>query len=150
MYAARLLSLVLLLTPIAAIADFEEHEENHKNEIGIFVGITHERRENGAALGLEYGRHVTDRFGIGLVAERTWGDFDFWVFAVPLAYSVDDWVFAVAPGVERGEEDTEELVRLTVGYEIETESTLIVPSLSVDFVDGEQVYVLGASFAFGF
>jgi hypothetical protein len=37
-----------------------------------------------------------------------------------------------------------------VGHEFELGEAKAIPSLSVDFVDGEEVYVLGVSFGFGF
>lgn len=133
-----------------AIAEEAETGEHLNNEVALVIGVTHERRENGGALGLEYGRRVNDRFGVGIFAERTWGEFVFRVVGVPLVFHADRWKFIAAPGIEDSDQGTEELLRLGVGYEIETESTLIKPLLGVDFVGGEQVYVLGASFGLEF
>jgi len=123
---------------------------HHKNEIAGFVGLTHEGRDDGFSLGIEYERRLNATLGLGVLAEHTWGDFDFWVVAVPLAVHVDRWKFAIAPGVEISDEHEHELARLAVGYEFELGEAKAIPSLSVDFVDGEEVYVLGVSFGFGF
>ena len=128
----------------------EDHHKHESNEIAVFIGLSHERRENGAALGLEYERRIDESLGIGVLAERTWGDFDFWVFAVPLTLHVDRWKLVLAPGVEESGGHTEKLVRVTVGYEFETSKTKVTPSLSVDFVDGDAVFVLGVAFGKGF
>ena len=128
----------------------EDHHKHESNEIAVFIGLTHERRENGAALGLEYERRIDETLGIGVIAERTWGDFDFWVFAVPLTLHVDRWKFVLAPGIEESGGQSENLVRIAVGYEFESSKAKVTPSLSVDFVDGEAVFVLGVAFGTGF
>lgn len=145
-----------ILASLAALAlcspvEAEEHEDEgfERNEIAGFVGLTHERRDNGLALGAEYKRRLTPEFGVGLIAERTWGDFDFWVFAVPFTRTFDRWIFTIAPGVERSEEESNEMLRLAAGYEFEVGESKPAFGLAVDFVDGEQVYVLGVSMALG-
>jgi hypothetical protein len=49
----------------------------------------------------------------------------------------------IAPGVEDGEHGTESLLRLGVEYAFEVGAVEIAPQLAVDFVDGEEVLVLG-------
>ena len=129
-----------------------EHEL-HKNVFGVFAGVASAgRREKGFALGLEYERRINESFGIGAVAEYTFDDGDFWVFAIPFAYHKNAWKFYVAPGMEKSSDHgTEGLVRLGAEYAIEIGSGWeISPQLNVDFVDGEDVWVLGALFAKGF
>lgn len=137
----------------AAQAETGTHEDehaHHKNEIAGFVGLTHEGRDDGLSLGVEYERRVTEAFGIGALAERTSGDFDYWVFAVPLTLHVDRWKFAIAPGIEKTDEHEHEMARLTAGYEFDLGEAIATPSFSIDFVDGEEVYVLGVAIGFGF
>ena len=144
-------SLVLLLFTSPSNASEEAHGAEHKkNVIAGFVGLTHERRENGLALGVEYERKITESVGIGLLAERTWGDFNFWVVAVPVYFGTGRWRFGVGPGVEGTRGDTEPLGRFIVGYEFEGEKAHYAPGLAIDFVDGEQVYVLGVAIGFEF
>ena len=86
-----------------AYAEESEHESEsgheaahdfHPNFLGMFVGVTSEsRREKGIALGIEYERRLNKSFGVGLVAEHTVGDLDFWVYAVPFAYHTGRWKF---------------------------------------------------------
>ena len=141
---------VLLVANPAAASD-EGHESEHKkNVIAGFVGLTHERRENGLAVGIEYERLINESLGIAVVAERTWGDFDFWVVAVPVYFRASEWRFGIGPGVEGTGGNTEGLVRAIVGYEFEGEKVHYAPGLAIDFVDGEQVYVLGIAIGFGF
>lgn len=123
--------------------------DQHKNIVGIFAGITHgDRRKNAPALGVEYARHIAGNFSIGAVAEYTAGDAEVWVFAVPFAYAIGHWKMYVAPGIEDGHHGKENLVRLGVERAFEMSGGWeIAPQLNVDFVDGEDVWVIGAFFA---
>ena len=146
-------SALLLCSVCCSVTAYTADEEqlgHEANEIAVFIGLTHARRDNDAALGLEYERRIDESLGIGVLAERTWGDFDFWVFAIPLTLHVDRWKIILAPGFEESGGHTERLVRVAVGYEFETSKAKVTPSLSVDFVDDEAVFVLGVAFGFGF
>ena len=68
------------------------HEEAHKlhaNTLGLFLGETFEGSEEAFTLGLEYERRLSESFGIGLLVEHVFGDLDFWVYGVPLAFHMD-------------------------------------------------------------
>ena len=123
----------------------------HPNFLGMFVGVTSEaRREKGIALGIEYERRLNKSFGIGLLAEYTSGDLDFWVYAVPFAYHTGRWKFYIAPGIEDGHDGSESLIRIGAEYAYEVGAWEISPQLDWDFVDGEQVFVLGVVLGKGF
>jgi hypothetical protein len=125
--------------------------EFHRNFVAGFIGVTHEgRRDNGFALGIAYERILNESFGIGVIAEHTFGDFNFWVYAVPFVYRTGRWRLYIAPGVEDGEHGTESLVRLGAEYAFEVGRLEIAPQLAVDFVDGDEVLVLGVVIGKGF
>ena len=131
----------------------EGGHEIHKNVIGVFAGrASASRREKGFALGIEYERRINKSFGIGAVAEYTFNDADFWVFAIPFAYHRNAWKFYVAPGIEQSSaHGTEGLVRFGAEYVFHLGGGYeIAPQLNVDFVDGEDVWVVGAFFAKSF
>ncbi len=141
--------------------DTSEHESasshesahgSHQNVVSFFAGLTHAgRRENGAALGVGYERLLNESLGIGVLAEHTFGDADFTVYAVAFAYRVDRWKFYIAPGIEDSDaHGTESLVRLSAEYAFEAGTWEISPQLAVDFVDGEEVLILGVVFGKGF
>ena len=140
--------------------DTSEHESNssheseheyHKNVVSFFAGAAHSGRDNGAALGVAYERFLNESFGIGVIVERTFGDGDFTVYAVPFGYRIDRWKFYVAPGIEDSDEHgTESLVRLGAEYAFEAGSWEISPQVAVDFVGGNEVLVLGFVFGKGF
>ncbi len=55
-----------------------------------------------------------------------------------------------APGIEDGEHGTEKLVRIGAEYGFEVKGWEISPQVDLDFVDGDQVFVLGVTFGRGF
>ena len=133
-------------------ASQESSDPSHKNVVSFFAGITHaDRRKNGAALGVAYERILNDSISIGIFAEHTFGDADFTVYAVPFAYRIDRWKFFVAPGIEdSAEHGTESLVRVAAEYAFEVGSWEISPQLALDFVDSDEVLILGVVFGKGF
>ena len=161
-YTATLLYLVLFslatAMPGEARADDpqsnEEREPHHgaeKNVIAGFVGVAFEgTRDEGLALGIEYERRLNQTWGIGALAEHTFGDLDTWVFAVPVAVHNGPWKFYAAPGIEDGEHGSEALVRLGVEYGFHLGRWEVSPQFDVDFVDGEEIYVVGFTFGWGF
>jgi hypothetical protein len=128
----------------------EATHDIHPNFLALFVGITDEGRREAITLGIEYERRMNETFGIGLVVEHAFGDLDFWVYAVPFAYHTGRWKFFVAPGVEDGDHGSEALVRIGGEYAFEFSGWEISPQFDVDFVDGEEVFVLGVAFGKGF
>jgi hypothetical protein len=124
----------------------------HKHELGVFAGITHGgRRKNEPAIGVEYERRINESFGIGALAEYTFGDADFLVVAVPFLFHINSWKLLVAPGVEHSSDHgNEALVRFGAGYGFKTGGWMITPQVNVDFVDGEDVWVFGVGFGKGF
>jgi len=133
--------------------DGESHTSSeHKNVFALFVGVaTEDRRDKGPAIGLEYERRLGASFGIGVLAERTFGDLDTMVYAVPFAYHSGAWKAYVAPGIEDREgHETEDLVRIGAEYGWEVNGWEIAPQVDLDFVDGKRVFVIGVTFGKGF
>ena len=139
-----------------AQADGAAHSEEadhayHRNNVGLFLGGSFEGREEAPAIGLEYERRFSERFGIGALVEYTGDDSDFWVAAIPFAFHAGQLKLFLAPGFEDGEHGTEELLRLGVEYGFAFSGGWeIAPQVNVDFVDGEDVWVVGLLFAKGF
>ncbi len=154
------LTILLVMCAPLVLAQTDEHEPNsdheatqefHRNFVAGFVGVAHEgRRDNGFALGIAYERILNESFGIGVIAEHTFGDFDFWVYAVPFTYRAGRWRLYIAPGVEDDGQTTESLVRLGAEYAFEVGALEIAPQLAMDFVGGEKVLVLCVVIGKGF
>jgi hypothetical protein len=120
--------------------------EHSENVLAAFVGIAREGpRDNGLALGVEYERRLGEQFGIGVLAEHTFGDIDTWVYAIPFAYHSQRWKFYLAPGTERSKHGNESLLRIGAERAFEIGSWEIAPQLDVDFVNSEQIYVVGVT-----
>ena len=144
---------VLLASPVVQ-AEEEHHGSHHtyhKNTIGFFAGITGEdRRERAPTLAFEYERRLNEKFGVGFTLERAFGDLDFNIYAVAVAYHLGLWKYFLGAGIEDGEHGTESLVRVGLERAFEVGSFEIAPQFTVDFVDGEGVIVIGVVFAKGF
>jgi hypothetical protein len=127
------------------------HDGHKKNLLAIFIGDTHEgRRQDDLAIGIEYERRLSNRFGIGALVEHTFADEGFTVYAVPFAIHSGPWKFYAAPGVEERAGETEDLFRLGVEYGFEVGRFEISPQFDIDLVDSEEVYVLGVTFGLPF
>jgi hypothetical protein len=151
---------VLLAGPVAVAQEPElyeaevdagnEHGEYHENLIAFLVGVAHQGpRDNGLALGVEYEHRLSSDFGIGALAEHTFGDFDAWVYAVPFAYHRGPWKVYAAPGIEDGERGSESMLRLGGEYGLEVGEWEIAPQLDLDLIGGEQTWVFGLTFGKG-
>jgi len=134
----------------AAEQETTGHDHEAKNEIAVSVGLAHVGRENDGVAGLEYERRFTEQFGAGLLVERTWGDHEATIYAIPLIRHAGRWKFFLAPGFEHSHGHRDDLVRLGAGYEFGVGSARIVPTLAVDFIGDETVYVLSVALGMSF
>lgn len=147
-----LLTVLTTMCAPLAFAQTQEHEAEsaheathdfHRNFVSGFVGITDEGSESGPTLGIAYERLLNESFAVGLIAEHTFDELDFWLYAASFAYRTGQWKWYIAPGVADGEHNTESLLRLGVEYAFEIGAVEIAPHLAMDFVDGEEAIVLG-------
>ena len=151
--AAAAISMLLVVTP--ALSQHHEQSEHdfHKNYLALFVGVTSEDRRDGAAtVGLEYERRLSESFGVGALVEHAYGDLDFTVYALPFAYHSGPWKLYAAPGIEDSEHHAgnEFLFRLGVEYGFAVGRYEVAPQFDIDFVDGEEVFVLGITIGRGY
>ncbi|MBW1790359.1 MAG: hypothetical protein JRK53_27755 [Deltaproteobacteria bacterium] len=126
----------------------------HRHGVELFLGNTHEDGENGFSIGFTYEYRLNELFGIGGLIEYAGKDFREWVLAAPFfLHPYEGWRFLVAPGIDIEDEDGDNnfLLRAGAAYEFEiTERWSITPEFNVDFVDGDEVFVYGFSFGYGF
>ena len=128
----------------------------HRNMVELFLGDTYEdarhESEKGITVGFIYERRLSSLLGVGGFYEYAAGDFDKWSIGVPLfIHPYGGWRLDLAPGLEHREGDDEFLLRTGVAYEFGlSERWALVPEFNVDFVDGEEAFVFGLSFGFGF
>lgn len=146
---------LLLAGPPRAMAERPAGENGHafhSNHLALFTGFSGEvRRERSFSLGLDYERRISESFGVGALVERASGDRDFWIAAIPFSWHRRHWKFSIAPGVEHEEGHGDHgLIRLGAGYAFDMDGIEVAPLVSVDFVNGDTVYILGVTVGKGF
>jgi hypothetical protein len=145
--------LSLFIWPDVLLAEADETEGGYDlNTAGVFFGLTGEdRRDTGYTIALTYERRLSESFGVGVEAERVFGDLEFWVATVPFAYHYKAWKFFAGPGIEMPDDGSNEfLARIGGEYAFEAGRWEIAPTLALDFVDGETETVGGLGFLYGF
>lgn len=159
--AAALASLLMLTAGGVSADDSLPADDPHKigygyhdHVFGVFVGGASEeigRRENGFVLGFEYEYRFGPNLGIGAIIERTYGDLEIDVYALPIAYHNGPWKLYVAPGIEDGAGGSETMFRVGVEHGFHVGKWEISPQVDIDFVEREtDVLVIGVVFARGF
>ena len=153
----------------------QEHGAEHlglRNEIVFFIGVTDEPgHPTEFTWGLEYIYEFAHRWGIGGFIDHAGGSLRNVVVGVPIAYNPGGrWLVMAAPGIEyhngrgdsvddhetdgHGETDENEkhfLFRVGAGYSIAiAEHYSMAPTVYLDFVKGEKVWVYGLNFAYKF
>ena len=78
----------------------KEGEESTRNVVSLFAGVAVKDRRDGAAIGIDYVRRFGKSFGIGIGAERTFGDINANVFTLPFSYRTGRWKTWIGPGIE--------------------------------------------------
>lgn len=142
--------------PLQALAAEEEHGEHkeshyHRNHVGLFLGNTHEEHEDTFTVGLDYEYRFSQYLGIGVLLEYVGEDFREGVGLVPLfIHPYKGFRFIVAPGVKPKKHEEKFLWRVGVGYRFPIGNWAIAPEFNVDFSEGEEGYVYGVSFGYGF
>lgn len=124
-----------------------QEEDYPQHTFGVFIGDTTEDRRDGATLGFEFEYRATEKLGLGLTAEYVAGDFDTKVLAIPVARHNGPWKFYAGPGLEFGEEGRETLFRIGAEYGFRLGRLEVSPQVDVDFVDGDQLFVIGVVIA---
>ena len=154
-----LVAVFLVMMPVQIRADEAERDHitekpEHRHGVELFLGNTHDDGENGFSIGFTYEYRLNELFGIGGLIEYAGNDFREWILAAPfILHPYEGWRFLVAPGIDIEDEDGNNNFLLRVGsaYEFEiAERWSITPEFNVDFVDGDEVFVYGFSFGYGF
>jgi hypothetical protein len=136
------------------------HHQFPHHHMAILAGVGFERdgnhEESGGALGVEYEVQWSERWGIGVLAERIIGDSDrrrSWVAVIPVSYhATENWRLFAGPGIESDSEKEKFLMRFGIAYEIElNDRWSVAPEFAVDFIEGgAKTYVIGIGVGYGF
>ncbi len=138
-------------------AESHEHAEHEPNEIGVFVGITTGGEEDATGtMGIDYRRQISSIIGVGVLAEFAGGERRDHVGMFPVTFLLGSHAqLIVGAGWERSSGSSgnhnEFLGRVGFGYSIGlVPGNTIRPEINVDFVDGEEFVVVGATIGWGF
>jgi hypothetical protein len=148
------------------------HPRDFRNEVAVFVGGTDEHgHDTEITWGLDYKRRITERWAVGAFFDYAGGELRNAVLAPMVAFwpGFGNLQLLAAAGVEfhegRGggghqksgegggtdKDATYFLVRLGVGYDFHLgESFGLVPTVNLDFVNNEKVWVYGLAVTYGF
>jgi len=147
MARSRTCALVLVLWCFWSVASAtEEHETRHL--LKAFVGNTHTHDDdNGLTLGVGYEYRLTPLLAVSALGEYAGGQVDTWVVGPGIVvYPYKRLSLVAMPAVELHGDGSEFLFRLGVGYEFEaSEKVVVIPEMSVDFVDSETNLVFGVN-----
>ena len=147
--ACVLLSLLSCFWSVAGAT--EERETRHL--LKAFVGNTHTHDDdNGLTLGVGYEYRLTPLLAVSALGEYAGGQVDTWVVGPGIVVYPHKRLSLVAmPAVELHGDASEFLFRLGVGYEFEAgDEVVVIPEMSVDFVDSETNLVFGVNIGIPF
>jgi len=132
----------------------EEAEPRYRNKLSGFIGVTLEDEANSFTLGVDYERRLGGQFGVGVLADRAFGEGRAFIIAAGLFWHPLSRVrLDIAPGIEMSGADDKTFFVLRIGadYDFElTERWSLGPNVNLDFVDGRTVWVLGAELGYSF
>lgn len=155
--ALLLASIISLSVSIGKMASAEEAEPisnaDYRSERKIEFGIGYAIKDDeyGPVLAASYNFPVTRSVSVGVLGEYAFGDINEWTFGLPVKFKIGEgWKLTTMPGVERAHGESKFLFRVGVGYEFEMNGSSLTPELNVDFVDGETVFIVGATIGFAF
>ena len=128
-----------------------EGEEDARNEIAIFLGLTTNKDATAGTFGVDYQYRLSPPVGIGLVLDHAAGDIKSTLLAPGLFIHLLKWEFVIAPGIEFVDSETLFVFRGGVEYEIKLPYFSISPAINVDFERGGEIaLVYGLSFGMEF
>ena len=120
---------------------------------GIFLGATHAESDTNFTYGIEYEYKFTPQWGVGAVYEDTADGHDGDGVEIKLGALYYHPKSYLRVGLGIGEEKiggkkpkTKDVVRLSINYDYHFGDYAIAPLVAVDFIDGEEAWVVGVAF----
>lgn len=132
------------------------HPAMIRHDLALFVGVTEDRGEDEFTLGLEYEYRILSWFGAGGLVDFVFGEVRARLTCLAAYFRPTHRLkLSLAPGVEhfantaRDKGETAFALRVGAAYDFEiTERFYLAPTLSLDFVDGETLWIGGLDFGF--
>lgn len=132
----------------------EDGEAGEKrNKVALFIGGTHKADVDGASIGIEYERRLSELVGVGLLFETT-PSLNERLVGLPglFLHPVGDLAVLLAPGFENEDGETVFVFRVGVGWDFDLGGGVkLAPEINYDFVDGpDDAVVYGVTVAYEF
>ncbi len=153
---------ILILISIISLSNLEsftntpanysgEGEEDARNEIAIFLGLTTNKDATAGTFGVDYQYRLSPPVGLGLVLDHAAGDIKSTIVAPGLFLHLLNWEATLAPGVEFVDSETKFVFRVGIEYEFKLPYFSISPAINLDFERGDEIaLVYGLSFGMEF
>jgi hypothetical protein len=126
-------------------------ESGNRHTLAVFLGDTYDDGDHGFTLGLDYEYRLSRWLGLGGMVDFVGSGDREYVVGIPVfLHATKRLTFELAAGLERSDGSSNALVRLGAMYGIPLGPVELVPTVALDFVDGDTVYVFGAAFAWDF
>ncbi|MEO1045787.1 MAG: hypothetical protein AAFX04_10140 [Pseudomonadota bacterium] len=147
---ALLSALACAALPQMALAQTTESAEERetRHHLSLILGATTlvEDGETAITYGVDYEYELSERLGIGFVAERAEGAVDATtLLAVMDIHLQPGFVLQIGPGVEWAEGETFFIARTGLLYEIDIGDWVIAPTVSYDFSEGPDAVIYGVT-----
>lgn len=143
-----LMLIIISLLAMCANQAFAASDKQHFP--GIFLGYTHVGNNTEFTYGIEYEYKFSTHWGAGLVYEETddghYGDGITVKVASLFYHPYSNLRLGLGIGNEKiggAHPHKEDLIRLSASYEYLFGDFGLAPVLAVDFIDGEEAYVMG-------
>ena len=133
------LFVVALLVLLSTTGGVWAQESGKRHELAVFLGDTYDDGDHGFTLGLDYEYRLSRS-----------GDREYVVGIPVFLHATNRLTFELAAGMERADGSSNALVRLGAMYGIPLGPADLVPTVALDFVDSDTVYVFGVAFAWAF
>jgi hypothetical protein len=128
-----------------------EGEEDARNEIAVFLGLTTNKDATAGTFGVDYQYRLSGPVGLGLVLDHAAGDIKSTIIAPGLFLHFLSWEATLATGVEFVDSEAKFVFRAGIEYEFKLPYFSISPAINIDFERGDEIaLVYGLSFGMEF
>lgn len=147
----KLAILTLVLSGISLASDAEGSHPAHHNHLAVFGGATLHDSHVYPSVGLDYEFLPMPMFGLVALAELVFADHLEQIYGAGLAYHpIAPLKIAAIPALETADGHSSFLMRGTLEYGIHAGALTVAPSVSVDYVSEEVLFVAGIALGMGF
>jgi hypothetical protein len=143
--------LAIVLSGVSLAGAAEGHHPAHRNHLALFGGATIHDSHAYPSVGLDYEFLPLPMLGVVALAELVFADHLEQIYGAGLAYHpIAPLKIAAIPALETAGGHSSLLLRGTLEYGIHVGVLTMAPSVSVDYVSEEVLFVAGIALGMGF